>query len=425
MNPGTGFAGDAESAAIPLQPMIDQARAGDVIRLAPGTYLGPVTIGKSIAIEGGGGATIINDSDNSAITVHASGTRLQGLNIRHQGKGETAGIEVHAQSVQLEQLKIRTQRHGIMVRDASKSVIRNNDIAFFADQPVRIGKKGNGIDLYNSQDNQILNNKIAFMKDAIYMEKGRNETVNGNEVSYSRYGIHFMYIDDSRVTHNSGEFNITGAMVMEVSNLDIADNMFRKQSGNVNSQGLLLYDVRESRIDRNVIEGNRVGIYMERAEGNRLAENALLQNFVGIQMIQAKNNLMRRNTFVSNVIEATERESDANRLTENYWDSFQGLDVTNDGLSDIPYRIQPFFQRVIAGNSAYQLFFQSPSISFLSDIFAAGGKASAADDSPLMKPDLLPSTGRSSNDGGMGVLIIGLILLLTSVFTISLGGIRK
>jgi nitrous oxidase accessory protein len=425
LQPGIGWASNTATAAVPLQPIIDQARAGDTVRLVPGTYLGPVTIRKSITIEGGGAATLINTSEKSAISIDASGTRLHGLNIRHQGAMESAGVEVHAHSAQLEQLRIRTSGYGIMLRDAGKSVIQSNDIAFSADQPVRIGKRGNGIDLYNSLDNQILNNNIAYMKDAIYLEKGRNETVKGNEVSYSRYGIHFMYIDDSSMTHNSGEYNITGAMVMEVSNADIEDNTFRKQSGNVNSQGLLLYDIRDSRIERNVIEGNRVGIYMERAEGNRLKENALLQNFVGIQMIQAKDNLMQRNTFVSNVIEATERESAANRLTENYWDSFQGLDVTNDGLSDIPYRIHPFFQRVITGNSAYQLFFQSPSMTFLNDIFAAGGKASAADDAPLMKPDLQPSAGRSPIDGGQGILIIGLILLLTSVVTIYLGGIRK
>ncbi|WP_160044835.1 MULTISPECIES: right-handed parallel beta-helix repeat-containing protein [Paenibacillus] len=413
----------AASAAVPLQPIVDQARTGETIRLASGTYLGPVIIRKSVTIEGDGAATIINDSANSAISVEADGTRLSGLMIKHQGEGDTAGVEVHARSVQLERLKINTRGHGMMLRDANDAVIRNNDIASFAETAAHPEEKGNGIDLYNAQNNNIMNNKIAYMRDAIYMENGRNETVQGNRVSYSRYGIHLMYIDDSQVADNTGEFNFTGAMVMVVSNTSISGNAFRMQKGNVNSQGILLYDVRQSRIERNVLEGNRVGIYMENAAENRLTDNDLIRNFVGIQMFRSDRNEMKHNAFVANVIEASEKESGSNRLTGNYWDSFQGLDLTNDGISELPFSVRPFYQNVIAGNSAYQLFFQSPGMNFLSEMFS-GGVQAAKDDAPLMKLDIQEAAARGRTGDNVAVAAVGFVLLAAAISIIVLGGIR-
>ncbi|MCJ8012476.1 right-handed parallel beta-helix repeat-containing protein [Paenibacillus sp. KQZ6P-2] len=424
--PGTGLAEPTPTTLIPLQPVIDRAQEGDTILLSPGTYLGPVTIDKKISIQSSGSVTLVNNTQESAISIHANGVLLQGLNIEQNGDGESAGVELHANDVQLKELVIHTKGYGILLRDSNRTLIQNNRISGFEQNIGKPEQKGNGIDLYNSHDNQILGNKITSMRDAIYMEKGRNETIKGNQISYSRYAIHCMYIDDSLVSHNEGEHNFTGAMVMVVRNTTVSDNSFRKQNENVYAQGMLLYDVQKSVIKSNVLEGNRVGIYMENASDNQLSDNVLLQNFVGIQMIQSEQNLLQHNAFVSNVVDTANKDS-SNQITGNYWDSFQGIDITNDGFSDISYSMNSFYQNVISSNAAYQLFFQSPGMTFLSEIFTGDQKQGTRDNAPMMKMDIGREAGHghaTANDNRK-VVTMGVMLLLAAISTIIIGGIRK
>ncbi|MED5018045.1 NosD domain-containing protein [Paenibacillus chibensis] len=408
-----------------LQTLVDRAAEGDTIRLAAGTYAGPVNVNKRITIQGDGSTTLVNDSDKSAMTLSADGVQITGLQITHNGALESAAVEVRGSKSKLENLSIRTLGYGIMVRDAGGTVIHDNQIAWFEPNADRPEKKRNGIDLYNAPDTRITDNQIEYMKDGIYMEQGSSETVKGNRISYSRYGIHCMYINDSQVTGNVGEHNFTGAMVMVVKNTVVSDNSFQKQSYNVYAQGILLYDVQDSWVERNVVEGNRVGVYIEKSTGNRVADNGLFNNFVGIQMINADQNTFLHNGFVMNVIESMEKGSSSNRFTENYWDSFQGLDLNHDGRSDIPYAMNPFYQQIIARNAAYQLFFQSPSMTFLSNLFADPGRTTARDSAPLMQMDMkLEAVHAREGRDRSAILITGVLLLAAAVYMIR-GGVRK
>lgn len=66
---------------------------------------------------------------------------------------------------------------------------------------------------------------------------------------------------------------------MGVDDAVVTGNQFVKQSENVNSQGLLLFDVHTSRVDDNIVEGNRVGFYMEDSSDNVLSNNRVLRNY--------------------------------------------------------------------------------------------------------------------------------------------------
>src|SRR5690606_32929135 len=105
--------------------------------------------------------------------------------------------------------------------------------------------------LYESHDARIENNEVFDMKDGIYLEKSHRASVEENRIYRSRYGIHCMYTNGTIVRSNEGEYNVTGAMIMGVRDAVVTDNSFRKQSENVHSQGLLLFDVQTSLIERN------------------------------------------------------------------------------------------------------------------------------------------------------------------------------
>jgi nitrous oxidase accessory protein len=430
----TGVTGDRET--IPLQPIIDQADAGAVIHLESGRYLGPVVISKSLTLIGDDSVTIDNDQDQGAISIKAEDVILRGFTIEHNGRQPAAAVQITGSNNEVSELKLHTKGAGLLLRDATASVIRNNTIEWAGASTASSSQKGNGIDLYNSHNSRIEGNQIEGVLDGIYLENSRNVVVNNNRFIQTRYGIHCMYIDGSSVTNNTGEGNMTGAMIMGVKNTDVSGNTFRKQSSNVHSQGILLYDVHQSKIRSNTVEGNRVGMNIAESTENEIDDNDLIRNFVGIQLVLAEGNQFTKNRFVSNVIDASTMDSKDNILKENYWDSFQGLDLNHDGISELSYAINPFYEQLISRNAAYQLFFQSPGMVFLSDLHSEGKSDWTTDESPQMSivkkhTDVAGTSGNFGTDvsnvesRSSLVMIISLLLLGLSASTMIYMGVWR
>ncbi|WP_256721218.1 NosD domain-containing protein [Paenibacillus sp. FSL K6-1122] len=424
---GAVMASSGHRDLIPLQPMIDRTAPGEVIELASGRYSGPVTIDKNITIQGDPTVIVVNAEATSTIMIRSDGVKLSGFTIEHDTNEQTAAIQVEGKNSEITDLHIQTQGYGMIIRNSSQATIQRNNITWAGSDSASSGQKGNGIDLYNSHDSFIEANEITGMRDGIYLENSRKSIVQNNRLLHTRYGIHCMYIDGSSVMDNTGEENMTGAMIMGVKNTVISGNSFRKQSTNVHSQGILLYDVHQSSIHNNVVEGNRVGMNIAESSGNEIHDNAVLRNFVGIQLVLAEANEFTRNQLVSNVIEASALDSPNNVLMENYWDSFQGLDLNRDGISEISYAINPFYEQLVSRNSAYQLFFQSPGMVFLSELFTEGREQWTTDKFPRMSMDTesdLHKSVENATDSNV-VWLFGLILLGMATFIIIYMGVLR
>lgn len=409
-----------------LQVIIDRAKPGDQVMLTEPAYAGPVVITKRLTLTGGVGTTLFNDQAQSSLVIQVEGVVVEQLTIRHLAFGEKeAAVLVQADQVTLRELTIRTRGSGIMLRNAKRGIVENNRITWDSMQKATaMAQKGNGIDLYKSSESRIVGNQIASVRDGIYLDNSKNLTILDNHISGSRYAIHCMYIDGTQLIGNTSEYNVTGAMIMGVRDVRVEGNTFTKQKDNVNSQGILLFDVQDSVLTRNEIEGNRVGLYLEGAFRNQLEHNTILRNFVGIQFVDSQDNRLAYNDFVANVIEAEAMDSEQNQLQYNYWDSAEGLDVNQDGVSDLPYAINPFYQRLVAATPAYQLFFQSPGMRFLSSMYEGDRTGWTTDPSPQMKPNV-PITAPSTigNDSRplpekTFLLLIAATLLLTACITI-------
>ncbi|WP_260866192.1 right-handed parallel beta-helix repeat-containing protein [Paenibacillus xylanexedens] len=434
---GNASAASKEQRFIPLQPIINAMNPGEEITLKPGMYLGPANIDKSISILGDASVMVVStdsssiqststDSAGSTINIRADGVKLQGFTVLHQHGTPTAAIQVEANHAEIKDIHIQTQGFGILVRNANEGFFGNNVITWTGSETTSSSQKGNGIDLYNSHRNQIEGNEIKGMLDGIYMENSREATVQGNTLLHTRYGIHCMYVDGSYVLDNTGEDNITGAMIMGVKNTTVTGNSFRKQSENVHSQGILLYDVHQSSIADNIVEGNRVGMNIAESTDNDIRGNEVLRNFIGFQLVLAVGNRLNQNQFISNVIDASAVDSSDNEMSSNYWDSFRGLDLNGDGVSEMAYGINPFYEQLISRNSAYQLFFQSPGMVFLSELFTEGKENWSTDQLPLMATAMEPQLQPDKAKDIVPVWVIGVILLsIAASIMIYSGGLRK
>ena len=406
--PGARPAHAAEQPAAALQPLLDRALPGDTLVLPPGVYTGPATIDKplTVRVQAGGEAAVLAHADaDAALTIAADDVTVEGLRIVDETVKDAPTVLVAGDRAQLLDLRISSAgKHAITVRDANDGTVARSTIAWAA-EGVRMASKGNGIDLYNAHRWIIADNMIADMHDGIYMENSDDALVEGNAIERSRYGVHCMYTRGTIIRGNTSERNVTGAMVMTAQGVTVADNTFVKQNENVHSQGILLFDAHESVIADNVVEGNRVGLYVEQSTGNRLERNRVRYNFIGLQLLDADDNTAQGNAFIGNVTDAQARGSAENRIAGNYWDSFQGIDTNGDGTSDIAYAINPFFSELVQKRPAFQLFFQSPGIRLLEELHRTDRLQWAADEAPLMSAP----AGLDPGDVGHGESLVGAI----------------
>lgn len=414
--------------AVPLQPLIDRTAAGETLVLESGrTYAGPAVVARAIAIRSDGEAIVENGGALPAITLEADGVVLKDLRIRDLQKDpKQPAVLVRSDRNRIEGMRIETRAGGIYLRNADDNEIRNNRIEgpSAGGRKIAYSKRGNGIDLLASARNVIEGNELVRVHDGVYLESSNETLVKNNFAADSRYGYHVMFSGKPQLLDNAGERNVTGGMVMSVEGAIVRGNRFVKQSENVNSQGILLYDVHRSEISRNRVEGNRVGFYIENSTENSLTDNETIRNFVGLQMIRSTGNLFRHSEFAGNVIQAQSTDSKDNRFEGNYWDDFAGLDANGDGYSDLSYEIDPFFLQLTKDIEPFQIFFQSPGLPFLAQMFHADTARWLKDARPLMEPPF-----RESAEAGFGgrwpTLLAGLLLLAASVTILYRWGYRQ
>lgn len=422
--PGTARA--EEPPPIPLQPLIDQAAPGDVLKLEEPSYSGPAVIDKPLTLVSKSGR-IVNESSGPALTITADGVTAEGLMIVQLYRNASVpAVLVESDDNRLRRLTIKTLGAGIQLREADGNLLQDLVVVGgrMAGRNPSTVLRGNGIDLYESSRNTIAGNRIDLMQDGIYVEGGSSSTVRDNLVVRSRYGYHFMFTEKLLLRGNKGVSNVTGAMVMSVSDAEVLNNTLEKQSSNVNSQGLLLYDVRQSRVEGNTVQGNRVGLFVQQSEGNRLADNEIAGNFIGLQLLDSSGNRLAGNTFQANVVPAQSAGSSDNTADGNFWDSASVLDVNGDGFSDLPYEVNPFFLQVTESVPAFQLLFHSPGMPVLEELFHTDTGDWLKDAAPLLQPASKVQEAAGAADGGIAA--VSSLLLAVSLFSIiTFRGIKR
>ncbi|ADG05287.1 right-handed parallel beta-helix repeat-containing protein [Kyrpidia tusciae] len=390
----------AEEGSDSLQAVIDRAPPGSTVKIAPGTYAGPITLAKPITLFGGPGVRIVNggggSEDRPLLLLQTSGANVQGVRLEDKlSLPKHATVEVRGDNNVLSDLTIATAGIGIRLQGADGNKIRGVHI-----QGTGVGRSGgtvftvgNGIELWNSNDNRVENCRIAKVQDGVYLDTSRRNQVLNNVVQDSHYAVHLMFTGESDISGNRFARNITGVMVMGDDGSRVIGNHIEKQAANVQAQGILVYDSHHCLIAENHVIGNRIGFYVDQASQNRFVDNTIAQNFLGLYMTASRDNDFNRNLWVGNVVQAQAISSRDNRMAGNYWDDLQGLDADGDGRSDLPYQASPFLLALTRAVPAYQIFFQAPGTFVLEQLFAGDTRRWLTDTAPLMKP---PDTATAS-----------------------------
>ncbi|MGY6743544.1 MAG: nitrous oxide reductase family maturation protein NosD [Cecembia sp.] len=365
----------AQAAVIELKPgdtiqtAIDQASAGDTLKLHSGIYQEhEIIIRKPLVILGLNHPTIDGMDQGNVFIVAAENVHFNGIRIINTGKSnmdDSAGIKFFdSKNCSVVNCHLDDTFFGLHFSNSANLVIRNNILKSTAEREFQTG---NGIHLWKCKDSFIEGNEVSGHRDGIYLEFVTNTENNNNLiVENKRYGLHFMFSHDNSYYKNTFRNNGAGVAVMYTRNVLMKENIFEDNWG-ASSYGILLKDIADSEVIGNIFRKNTIGIYMEGSSRTVFKNNAFTQNGWALKlMASCDDNTFEANNFIGNTFDISTNGSVVlNTLTQNYWDKYEGYDLDKDRIGDIPFRPISLFSVIVEKIPAAVILWRSFLVSLL------------------------------------------------------------
>lgn len=351
-----------------IQRAIDGAAAGDTVVVTAGRYTERLRIERPLTLRGEGRPQLRGGLSGDVIRVTAPDVTIEGLLVMDSGdrlKDQNAGIYLQpgAHRAVVRQCELHYNLFGLWIEKADDVRIEDNLITGKRDY--RSSQRGNGIQLYNAQRARIVGNRIAFVRDAIYVDVSHDAVFRGNRLHHSRYGTHYMNSYRNLWEDNDSWHNRGGLALMEVRDQTVRGNRAWDNS----DHGIMLRTIQDAVVENNVVAGNVRGFFVYDAEYNTLRDNLVVDNAVGVHLwAGSKNNLVEGNDFVGNreqVRYVGARDEPWGGEHGNFWSNYLGWDRDGDGRGDVPFEANDLVDRLTWRHPLVQLLLASPAIQTL------------------------------------------------------------
>ena len=373
---------------------VKSAGAGDVLRLGPGTYAGPVVIDRPMTIEGAGKAVVQGNGKGSVITVRASRVTIRGLTIRGSGSSnQTLDSAVKLprgwRNARIENNVMLGNLVGVDVHGAINARVAGNIIVGRRDK--RMNDRGNGIYVWNAPGLIVEDNDIRYGRDGIFVNTSNRDIFRNNRFRDLRFAVHYMYTHNSVVSGNISTRNHLGYAVMFSNNVKVTDNI----SLDDRDYGIMLNYTNNSVISGNLLKGVRDrGIFVYDAQKNRITGNRIEGCGIGIHFTAgSERNIVSGNAFVGNRIQVkyvgTKWVDWSYQGRGNYWSNFSAYDLNGDGIAEGIFRPNDAVDRVLWTQPAARLLLGSPAVQLVrwsQSAFPALLPGGVVDRHPLMRP---------------------------------------
>jgi len=393
----------ALAATVPVTDSISRAisRAADgdtVLIQGPRAFHGRVVINKSIRLLGTNAPIIDADGFGTPLTIVAPDSEVRGLAIGNSGHDLAtfdSGVMIAGRGAIVRDCHIENDGFGIYLRGVGDCVIERNEI--FGGKDPASASRGNGIHLWKTRHNRILNNVIYDKRDGMYFSYADDNLISGNRIRNTRFGIHYMYSHQNRLLMNSLTHNTVGATLM-----------FSRQSlveGNVvlanRRHGMVFKQLDNSRIVNNIVAGQNRGFFVQQAAQNRFEGNTIATNDIGVYLSNcSEQNVFVGNAFVRNTdqvwqppFETEQGQKGPNAFSEkgrgNYWSDYTGSDRNHDGIGDTPYHETDVYGYIVDRHPEARVFALSPAVALLrksEELMPLLDTTGVTDLAPLMSP---------------------------------------
>lgn len=383
---------DKNSQIKTIKEAINIANSGDKVIIKSGVYKeGNIVINKKLTLIADGNVVIDGEGKSEVLTVNTDSVNISGFTIINAGISylqENAAIKLEeVKHCVIENNKLINNFFGVYLAKSEGCVIRNNEIQ--SDGKAETSS-GNGIHLWYCKNINIEVNSISGHRDGIYLEFVENAVIRMNQSQNNlRYGLHFMFSDKCDYSNNIFRQNGAGVAVMYSKNVRMYENNFSNNWGTA-SYGLLLKDISDSNIERNIFIGNTSGIYLEGCGKSIIQNNVFEKNGWAIKlMANSMDNRFTHNDFIANSFDiATNSRQNFNIFENNYYSKYQGYDLDKNGTGDVPYRPVKLFSIIVEQQKPALVLLNSLFINLLDiaeSVFPSLTPEALVDNSPSMR----------------------------------------
>lgn len=382
----------------PLQPVIDVAAPGDVLRLAAGRHAGPVVIDRTLSLLGEPGAVLAGPGTGSVVTVTAPDVAIRGLTIRGSGIDLPAMdsailVRQTAPRADIRHNRLEDNLFGVYLHGAGDSLVQDNVITGRSD--LRLAEAGNGVSLWNAPGARVIGNTIRQGRDGIFVKVSQRNTFQDNTFSNLRFAIHYMYANDSRVIGNHSQGNHVAWAIMYSARLEIRGNV----SEHDRDHGLMLNATNDSLVVGNTVRGGgEKCAFVYNANRNRIVDNWFEGCPLGIHFTAgSEGNFLSGNAFVANRMQVkyvgTRYLDWASEGRGNYWSDNPAYDLDGNGIADRPYRPNDVMDEILWTLPQAKVLVSSPAVQMVrwaQARFPALYPGGVVDSAPLMRPPRMP-----------------------------------
>jgi nitrous oxidase accessory protein len=357
---------------VSLVAALKSVRSGGVVVITPGHYrVHDAVVQRPVSIIGKDFPVLDAEGKGEILKVTAADVTIQGLALTGTGVSYTqdrAAIRVtNVGNCRIIGNRFENNLYGIYLAKVTSCEV--------ADNTLKAGGRteatsGNGIHLWSSREIRIDRNRVSGFRDGIYFEFVHDTKVTRNISEKNlRYGLHFMYSDDCEYIGNTFRQNGAGVAVMYTKRVHMVMNRFEKNWGS-SAYGLLLKEIADSRIERNVFAENTTGLYADGADRIRAVNNEFDRNGWAVRVGGSTlDGLFSANNFVDNTFDVTTNSQDpSTRFEGNYWNSYKGYDLNRDGVGDIPHSPVRLFAVIVEKNPQSIVLMRSALVSLLDAI---------------------------------------------------------
>ena len=389
-----------EVAVVPggLADAIVGAVAGDVLRLAPGDYAGPIVLQKALTLDGGGHAALHGNETGSVITVTAEDVAVRGLRITGSGSNhETidSGIQLikTAHRAIIEDNTLIGNLYGIDIHGGKDARVTGNVIEGRRDR--LMNRRGNGVYVWNAPGAQVIGNRVRWGRDGIFVNSSKRNVFSKNEFRDLRFAVHYMYADDTEVSNNLSVGNHLGYAVMFSTRVRVTGNA----SINDRDHGLMLNYANHSVISGNLVRGGpEKCAFLYNSHKNAFENNRFERCDIGIHFTAGSDrNKITGNAFIGNRTQVKYISTTWDEWSVggrgNYWSDFAAYDLNGDGTADVPYRPNDSMDHVLWTQPSAKLLLGSPAVQLVrwsQSAFPALLPGGVIDSHALMQPVEMP-----------------------------------